>query len=76
MKTLAGIAALLLAVGINPIAAGASTTESAVESDGDTSDIHPSLCDAVPGNLVRNSDRVSLFLRDHRTGSCQREVWC
>ena len=54
IKTLARIAALLLAVGINRTTARASTTNNTVESYGDTSEFHPSLCDAVPGNLVEN----------------------
>ncbi len=54
MKTLATITALLLPLSFDPIAARASTTNNTVEPDGDTSEFHPSLCDAVPGNLVEN----------------------
>jgi hypothetical protein len=54
MKTLVRIAALLLAVSFNPIAARASTTKNPVKSDQDTSGISPSECDTVSENLVDN----------------------
>jgi hypothetical protein len=54
MKTSVRIAALLLAVSFNPIAARAGTTKNAVKSDQDPSGINPSECDTVPENLVDN----------------------